>query len=273
MSLTVVGDLHVTASISETLANAFGGGKFTTPIDQDYSFGAGTGANNINEYWPVTSTASAAPDTWTLSSLTDGLGRSIALAKVRGFIIYIPAGVDGQDLQIRWPTVAVGTIPTAAASGSDGTLSANTYLVSYTFVNANGESTRSPDQTVVVSATNHITVTLPTLPTGATGINVYLSTAGGVTGTETKQNLLPITTTSYTITALAAGPAFPIVNTCYYRGWVGISPAGVPLRAGGMVVLCAPMATSNPVTTTTGDQIVIDPGANTITYKILAFGQ
>lgn len=274
MSLSCTGDLNITASISETLANAFGGGKFPTTLGNDFQFSAGTGPNAINSYLPISATAAASPTTYTLSSLTDGLGRTVTFTKIRGFLLWIPSGTNGQDLTVRWPVVSPGSAPTCAHTGSDASIPAGNYLVSYTFCNQYGETTRSADSsTVAVGSTEHITVTLPALPTGATGINVYLTTTGGASNTATRQNLLPITTTTYTILSLQTGPAFPSTNTCAYRGWVGIPPLGDTVRASGILVRCSPLTAADPVTSTSADQIVIDPGANTITYKMLAFGE
>jgi hypothetical protein len=275
MVQSIISDININASVVETIANGYGTGKTNASLANDFPFGAGTGPNNAQAYWPVTSTVTAAIDTWTLSGLTDGLARTIAFTKIRGFLLWIPMGTNGQDLQLRWPTVAAPvSAPTVSASGADGTLATGNWIVSYTWTNANGETTRSPDTApLAVTSGQHIGVTLPVLPTGATGANVYLSTLGGASATETRQNLAAVTGTSYTILALQAGPAFPTTNTCYYRGWTAIPPAGLSCKASGAIVLVAPLTAAYPVTASTADQIVLDPGANTITYKILAFGE
>jgi methionine-rich copper-binding protein CopC len=76
----------------------------------------------------------------------------------------------------------------ATGSGAEGViLPAGTYYVSYSWLNQDGESTvgtsRSAQFTVV--AGNIPQVTIPSLPTGATGANIYLTEAGGASGSET----------------------------------------------------------------------------------------
>ncbi len=92
-----------------------------------------------------------------------------------------------------------------AASGTAGSLTAGTYLCSYSLVNAAGESVRSANVSVSVSGTQSLVFTLPALIPQAASSNVYVSTANGITGTETKQNPLAITSTTYTVSALIAG--------------------------------------------------------------------
>jgi hypothetical protein len=92
-----------------------------------------------------------------------------------------------------------------AASGSSGTLSAGTYLCAYSNVNAAGESVRSADVSVAVSSGESLVFTLPTLIPQAASRNVYVSTVGGITSTETKQNTSAITGTTYTVSSLIAG--------------------------------------------------------------------
>lgn len=92
-----------------------------------------------------------------------------------------------------------------AASGSSGTLTAGTYLCSYSLVNAAGESIRSADVSVSVSSGNSLVFTLPALIPQAVSSNVYVSTLNGISSTETKQNTLAITGTAYTVSALIAG--------------------------------------------------------------------
>lgn len=72
---------------------------------------------------------------------------------------------------------AAAPVPTAA--GADGTLPAGDYLLAYTYVNANGETTISPVGTVTVGATNHIAVATLALPAGVDSINLYMTDADG----------------------------------------------------------------------------------------------
>ncbi len=100
-----------------------------------------------------------------------------------------------------------------AATGSGSALATGTYLCSYTVQSAAGESVRSADVAVSVSAGQVLAVTLPAVPANATSLNVYVSTANGASGTETRQNTAPITGTALTLGSLTAGAAPPTTNT------------------------------------------------------------
>lgn len=106
---------------------------------------------------------------------------------------------------------APGNPVTGTTAG--GTLAGATYYVKTTYVNALGETIGSAEVTQVVALNNLLTVTSPGAQAGATGYNVYVSTA---TGTETKQNASPINIgTGWTLptTGLIAGAALPTSNT------------------------------------------------------------
>lgn len=71
------------------------------------------------------------------------------------------------------PPVGAPTFGTAA--GSPG-LSAGTYFVEYSWINANGgETAASAEATTTLGATGDLIVTLPAAPAGATQANVYVS--------------------------------------------------------------------------------------------------
>lgn len=96
-----------------------------------------------------------------------------------------------------------------AASGTSGTLAAGTYLCSYTIVNNAGESIRSSDRSITITTGQNLVFTLPSLPANASGLNVYVSTAGGASSTETLQNPAPLTTAGFTLQSLVSGTAPP----------------------------------------------------------------
>lgn len=100
-----------------------------------------------------------------------------------------------------------------AASGAGGSLTAGTYLCSYTLVNAAGESVRSADVSVTITSGQNLVFTLPALPAQAASMNVYVSTAGGATTTATKQNTAAITGTAFTVGALVSGATYPTTAT------------------------------------------------------------
>ncbi len=117
-----------------------------------------------------------------------------------------------------------GTISQSAG----GSLGATTYFVKTTWVTNSGQTAASAETTFAASANNVITVAHPASPpAGAIGWNVYVANSSGGTGTETKQNSLPIATgTNWTepTSGLVAGAALPSGNT---TGW-SVSVWGSP---------------------------------------------
>lgn len=103
--------------------------------------------------------------------------------------------------------------PTLATANTGGQLSGSqTIYVKHTWVTSMGETTASPEASIVIPAgtnTNTVTVTIPSLPAGAISANIYMSTS---TGTETKQG--NTATTSYTQSnTLVAGVVLPTTWT------------------------------------------------------------
>lgn len=103
----------------------------------------------------------------------------------------------------------------ALSATAGGALGATTYFVKITFVNSTGETLAGPETSLAVAANNVLNVAAPpSPPAGATGWNVYVSTA---TGTETKQNGgVPIPIANAWVeptTGLVAGAALPGANT------------------------------------------------------------
>lgn len=104
------------------------------------------------------------------------------------------------------PTSAAGTI-------GGGTLAAATYFIKITYTSVFGETLPSAEFTATTTAAGTLVVQNPPTVLGATGWNVYISTA---TGTETKQNgATPVALgQDYIQTgALVGGAALPTSNT------------------------------------------------------------
>ena len=110
------------------------------------------------------------------------------------------------------------TTPTVNPTGGGsvgGSLQAGTYYLKYTFINTAGETPASPESLQFTVSTGNIpTVTLPALPSGATGTNLYITAASGASGTETLY-ATGIVTTTYNLSAATttSQPQPPTVNT------------------------------------------------------------
>ena len=109
------------------------------------------------------------------------------------------------------------TLTSVTTVASGGTIAAGTYRFLVTSVNANGESHGIADNGVTyeksvttTGSTSTVTLTWVTVP-GATSYRIYVTAAGGASGTE----LFTATGTSpQTLTTLGTpAGAFPIVNT------------------------------------------------------------
>ena len=82
-------------------------------------------------------------------------------------------------------TQAPSSAPTISVSGTGGLLAAGTYYLKITETNGIGETTASPEAVqFTVTAGQVPTVTFPTLQAGNTARNVYLTPAGGASGSE-----------------------------------------------------------------------------------------
>ena len=68
------------------------------------------------------------------------------------------------------------TAATVTAAGVDGTWGVGTYVVTYTYMTASGETTPSYAAVVTLGATNHIAVaSLTGIPNGVVSVNVYVN--------------------------------------------------------------------------------------------------
>lgn len=114
---------------------------------------------------------------------------------------------DGNN-RLAAPTAA----PALATATTGGTVAAGANLVKHTLTNNRGETLPGPQASITTTgATSTITDTLPALPTGATGWNVYVSADAGVTWK--KSNSTPQAPGAYVITAPATGAAIPTSST------------------------------------------------------------
>jgi hypothetical protein len=105
---------------------------------------------------------------------------------------------------------APSAAPTVAVSGTGGLLAAGTYYLRATETNGIGETTASPESAqFTVTAGQVPTVTFPTLQAGNTARNVYLTPAGGASGSETLY-AEGITAGTYGLSVVAPSNSFAI---------------------------------------------------------------
>lgn len=166
------------------------------------------------------------------------------------------------------------TAPVLSQSAGGGSLPAGAYRARWTNVDSGGkESAVSVESAAfTLTATNTLIITLPSLPTGITSRNVYLTAAAGATGTETlyltgntttTSNMTSASWTDGTTTQAAAAPypnGYAITNT----GGTLVVDSGVTLTVKG------DWLQGNGAVTLRDNSIVeIDPSASTtLTYKI-----
>jgi hypothetical protein len=150
-----------------------------------------------------------------LPSLTET--RAGALAPTTYFVKTTYVNSKGETLASAEATENVGVATPAAAPTlsqvAGGTIAATTYFAKITYVNALGETLASAESSLAVAANSVLRIASPPASGDATGYNVYVSTA---TGTETKQNAVPIAIgTAWTepTTGLIAGAAVPASST------------------------------------------------------------
>lgn len=133
----------------------------------------------------------------------------------------------------------------AADSGASGSLSASAYKMIVLARAGWGTSVQSNEVTVTPTASHGITVTVATEPTGALNYDLYVTAAGGGTGTETFQtNFVGNTVTFTSVTAGAALPANSdtTADANGFDGWLGVIPTsgGYIKRVNGKLSTTAP---------------------------------
>lgn len=129
-------------------------------------------------------------------------GKAWADLLAGGLTARVEALITSNTANSAAPTVA----PTATATGggaTGGSLAAGTYYIVITETDGVGETTVSPESLqLTVSATNIPRVTFPTLKSGNTARNIYLTAANGASGTETLY-ATGITAATYDLAAAA----------------------------------------------------------------------
>lgn len=107
-------------------------------------------------------------------------------------------------------TQAPSSAPTVSVSGSGGLLAAGTYHLIITETNGVGETTASPESApFTVTAGQIPTVTFPILQAGNLARNVYLTPAGGVSGSEVLY-ASGVTTGTYSLSFAAPSNSFAV---------------------------------------------------------------
>lgn len=197
-----------------------------TPLDTPYTTTSGTATiANDDVYKRVL--------TWYLYR---GDGFRISAPWLRKRVARFLYGTAGGDVTLtQVQTVGVLNQPMASPAApalsqvAGGTIAATTYYAKATYVTSLGETMVGAESTLAVAADYLLSVASPSAVIGASGWNVYISTA---TGTETKQNttVIPIGTAwTEPTTGLISGAGTPVSNTSV--------PAGdilIVLPAGGM---------------------------------------
>jgi len=131
------------------------------------------------------------------------------------------------DLQIAANTTITNpstqiTVSATGGGASGGTLPAGTYYATCTHTNCIGETTAGTTRSAsfTISLGNKPRITVPALPTGAVATNIYLTAAGGASGTEVLY-ATGITGTTYdatTSTFVDSARSAPTTNTTALSG-------------------------------------------------------
>lgn len=170
----------------------------------------------VGQTWQVT-----VQQAWTAPVATSG-GAYLGTTNLK-YLITVTRGGLYQNQQPVTPPSVVPTVNPTGGGAVGGLLQAGTYYAKYTFVNAQGESTPSPESAqFTVAAGNIPQVTLPALPANVTSINLYLTPTNGGTGTEVQYTTGIVTTTVNCSTAVSQEP---------------------PVASGAVGVLAAPTVT------------------------------
>lgn len=198
---TVTIPYNSTVSATQTLVNAaVGSGVLTV--------GGGTLPGSTQTFTGAGVWASIPLPLMTVSSsLTGGSSPTASIA-------HTTQGVSAGTYTAYSSTVVTAptTAPTVAGNGSGSSYGAGTYAVSYTFKNANGETTPSPVTNVTVTAAQNLRITAFAAATGATGANFYVNGTYAGTAAVSGGN---IPQTDLTGASITVGATPPLTNTAF----------------------------------------------------------
>lgn len=119
--MIITGNVNATFNVTETFTYGFATSQANTArIDPTNSFGNGTTNANCDLHYEKSAVtlASGASVTYTLSALTDDLGRAVAFVKVRAMIIQVTSRTAADYLTVGaaasnpWLAFLGGTTPT-----------------------------------------------------------------------------------------------------------------------------------------------------------------
>ena len=200
----------------------------------------------------------------TLSGATSANVYASTVSGSEVFLQSVPSANFGalHDIPADFPTQAAppgsntATLPAPAiqpavnfngGGATGGSLAPGNYFAKYTWTNANGETTPSPESTQFTVSTGNIpSIVLQPAPNGVTGVNIYLTAAGGATNTEVLYDSLPIP---------AGGLASNLAG--YLQPGTATTPETPPSLY--LFKKAAPTSSTNP------------PGANTATVSAPGF--
>ncbi len=173
-NITSNGSAKVTGSVSANGGLVYGGSLQ----------GSGNGTLNGSD---LNVSGLVAPTSLTSSGITNIGGSILAGTYHYEVVAYNGSGQSfpSASISVNLTTqvsapVSAPTLSSTANAGS--TVAAGTYTAVYTYTTANGETTQSPASTSITVASGYnIIVTMPSLPTGVTGENVYIATSPSTT--------------------------------------------------------------------------------------------
>ncbi len=166
------------------------------------------------------------------------------------------------------------TAPALSQSAGGGSLPAGAYRVRWTNVDSGGkESAVSVESSAfTLGAGNTLVVTLPSLPAGITSRNIYLTAAGGASGSETLYATGNTTTTAnLTSASWTDGTTTQAAAASYPNGFaITITAGSVIIATGITLTIAGDVSQGNGAVTLQGNSIVeFDPsGSTTPTYKV-----
>ena len=254
------------------------GYTWVTASGGETTMGAGSPAASVSSVFTQTS---GKQPTVTLPNLPTGAtSANIYLSNVNGantaLVLYrkgitqaTGATVILDSATYNGTTFAAGVAPPASNTTTGSLAAAATgYYFGYTWVHAHGETTLGSSVSTVtaVAAGNVPQITIPSLPTGATSANIYMSDANGV-NTSLKLYAKGVTTTTFNATsatffggvAFANATASPASNTTigavlpgvYYLNFTEINGIGETTASAESATFTV-TSQSNPTVAATG---------------------
>jgi hypothetical protein len=182
-------------------------------------------------------------------------GGTLTLAAGATSYVYLDPAANCAPASVVFLSPPAAPAPSQVAGGS---LGARTYYVKTTYVNANGETSLSPEATFAVSADDLLQVASPPAVAGATGWNLYVSDSSGKEAIQNPDS------------PMAIGTAWtePASGAPYLGGFPGPGSNSTGLQPGQIPLAKVITASGSFTSITDLRSWSVDPGSQAPVFRV-----